>query len=138
MDQINTPQSPPPPPNPPPQVQEQHKPAPAPPLPQARPKVPEPKPVDPKPVEPKPVADPALLNGLEEDAVTKMLGPPDSTQLKGTGKILVWHSDLCSFDILMFQDVKTGTWRTLGWQVEDGSGTLSTPLCFGSIKGSRQ
>lgn len=90
------------------------------------------------PVKPKvQPADPTTLAGQDEESVIRLLGPPATTQFKGTAKVLVWRSDLCAFDVLMFQDVKSGTWRTLSWLVEDGSATLSATGCFGSIKGSR-
>jgi len=82
-------------------------------------------------------ADPAVLADLDEDGVEKMLGPPAVVQFRGTAKIAVWRSEICAFDVLMFQDVKSGTWRTLSWQMEDGAGTRSVAICFGSIEGNR-
>ncbi len=102
---------------------------------------PHPQPTPQPPPSPPSIANPSELSGLDESAVTALLGPPADSRAQGSGRLLAWKSPQCTFDVILFMDVTDGAWRVLSWDMDtSATGTAHTPTvaaCYGSVKGGR-
>ena len=92
-------------------------------------------PVKPQPAKPAPPElSPTELSGRDEASVLTLLGPATATRLQGSARVLVWKTATCTFDVILFADVKDGSWRVLSWDTE---GSTPIPACYEMLRGNR-
>jgi hypothetical protein len=99
------------------------------------PKPPPPKPPAPKPL-PKPANGPDELIGLDQDAVSKLLGDPADVSTEGGARILTFRSQECVLDVIFFLDVKTGVDRVLSFDLPSSASRRGRP-CYAELRRER-
>lgn len=79
--------------------------------------------------------DPQRLVGLNENAVTDLIGPPNEVRNESPARVWRYNGNKCSVDVLFYFDLTQQEFRALTYSVEPaGRSDLAQRICLGGIQ----